>query len=72
MDITEVAANRRRLYVMLGVVGACFLIAAALVAAYVQTRESWMLGAIAAVIVAGFAAQGWMIVRFVQTGKPKP
>jgi hypothetical protein len=68
----EFAAHKRRLYVMLGIVSICFMIAAGMVLAYVRTHETWMLGAFAAAIIAGFAAQGWMIVRFIQSGKPKP
>jgi hypothetical protein len=68
----EYAAHKRRLYIMLGIVGVCFFVAAAMVLGYVSTHEPWMLAAFAGAIIAGFAAQGWMILRFVQSGKPKP
>jgi hypothetical protein len=67
----EYAAHKRRLYIMLGVVAVCFMIAAGMVLGYVRTHETWMLGAFALAILAGFVAQGWMIVRFVQSGKPR-
>ncbi|HET9160781.1 MAG TPA: hypothetical protein VFN88_09215 [Caulobacteraceae bacterium] len=71
-DLTpELAAHRRRLYIMIGIVGACFLIAGSMVFGYAMTHVGWMLGAFVVAILAGFAAQGWMIVRFYQTGKPK-
>ena len=68
----EYAAHRRRLFIMLGIVGACFLIAAAMVLGYFQSHQSWMMLVFVAAIVGGFAAQAWMVVRFVQTGRPKP
>jgi hypothetical protein len=67
----ELAAHRRRLYIMIAIVGACFLIAGAMVFGYALTHAGWMLGAFGLAILAGFAAQGWMIVRFYQTGKPR-
>ncbi|MDB5454026.1 MAG: hypothetical protein JWO33_2604 [Caulobacteraceae bacterium] len=68
----EYAAHRRRLFIMLGIVGVCFLVAAGMVIGYALARQPWMLGAFAVAILGGFAAQGWMVLRFVQTGKPKP
>jgi 3-hydroxymyristoyl/3-hydroxydecanoyl-(acyl carrier protein) dehydratase len=68
----EFAAHRRRLFIMLGVVAICFMVAAGMVLTYVRTHEAWRLAVFAGAILAGFAAQGWMIVRFIQTGKPKP
>ena len=57
---------------MLGIVGVCFLVAAGMVGGYVQTHKAWMLVVFAAAILGGFAAQAWLIVRFRQSGKPKP
>lgn len=67
----EYQAHRRRLFIMLGIVGVCFMIAVGFVGGYVKTHQPWMLAAFAAAILGGFAAQGWMIVRFIQSGKPK-
>jgi hypothetical protein len=67
----EYAAHRRRLFIMLGMVGVCFLVAAAMVIGYFSAHEPWMLAVFVIAIVGGFAAQGWMVWRFVQTGKPK-
>ena len=68
----QYAAHKRRLFIMLGVVAVCFMIAASMVFGYVRTHETWMLVAFALAILAGFASQGWMIVRFMQSGRPKP
>ena len=68
----EYAAHKRRLYIMLGVVAVCFMVAAGMVLGYFRTHQAWMMVAFAGAIIAGFAAQGWMIMRFIQTGKPKP
>ena len=68
----EFAAHKRRLYIMLGIVGACFLVAAGMVLGYFQSRQPWMMVVFALAIAGGFAAQAWMVVRFVQTGRPKP
>ena len=67
----EYAAHRKRLFVMLGIVGVCFLVAAGTVAGYVKTHEPWMLLVFAGAILGGFGAQAWLIVRFMQTGRPK-
>src|SRR5205085_10817811 len=67
----EYAAHRRRRFIMLGMVGACFLVAAAMIFGYFAAHKPWMLAVFVVAILGGFAAQGWMVMRFVQTGKPK-
>ena len=67
----ELAAHRKRRYIMISIVSVCFILAGAMVMGYYSTHQRWMLWVFAAVILTGFAAQGWMIVRFAQSGKPK-
>ncbi|CAN5297689.1 hypothetical protein BH11PSE2_BH11PSE2_02560 [soil metagenome] len=67
-----VAAHRRRLFIMLGAVGVCFMVAVAAVISYAGDHAAWKLGVFATAILGGFGAQAWMIVRFFQTGKPRP
>jgi hypothetical protein len=67
----ELAAHRRRLYIMIAIVSVCFLISGSMVLGYFATRQTWMLYAFVAAIAGGFAAQGWMVVRFHQSGRPK-
>jgi len=67
----ELAAHRRRLYVMIAIVTVCFLVSGAMVLGYFSTHQEWMMVVFLAAIAIGFAAQAWMIVRFRQTGRPK-
>ena len=67
----ELAAHRRRLYIMIAIVSVCFLVSGAMVLGYFATHAEWMMVVFLAAIAAGFAAQGWMIVRFRQSGRPK-
>ena len=67
----ELAAHRRRLYIMIAIVSVCFLVSGSMVLGYFATRQQWMLFTFLGAIAAGFAAQGWMIVRFRQSGRPK-
>ena len=67
----ELLAHRRRLYIMIAIVSVCFLISGSMVLGYFATNQRWMLYAFAVAILTGFAAQGWMILRFRQSGRPK-
>jgi hypothetical protein len=67
----ELLAHRRRLYVMIAIVSVCFLVSGSMVLGYFATHQQWMLFAFVGAIATGFAAQGWMIVRFRQSGRPK-
>jgi hypothetical protein len=67
----ELAAHRRRLYIMIAIVSVCFLVSGAMVLGYFSTGASWMMIVFLIAIAIGFAAQGWMIVRFRQSGKPR-
>lgn len=67
----ELTAHRKRLYIMIAVVSVCFLVAGAMVMGYYASHQRWMLFAFVGAIALGFAAQGWMIIRFRQSGRPR-
>ncbi len=55
----NVAAQKRRLAIALGIVAVCALVAAAAFLGVLPV--AWRTGAFVAALVGGFAAQGWLI-----------
>ena len=65
----DIARQRRRLWIALGISGACVLVALAALAGYFVFHAGWMLLAFGAAIVAGFASHGWLMWGFWREGR---
>jgi len=57
----DVARQRRRLIIMVAIDGVCFAIALAAMAGNMVFHIGWMMWVFLAALLAGFAAQGWLI-----------
>ena len=57
----DVERQKKRLRVMVGVVGASVLLALAAALGFFVTGQPWLLGAFVAAILIGFGAQLWLI-----------
>lgn len=64
------AALRRRIAVVVVVDAACLLIAAACIYGYLSRHVAWMGAGFAAAMIAGFAAQIWLVVGFARARPP--
>jgi len=65
----NLARQRRRLWIALGITAACLVVALAALAGYFALHISWMLFVFVAAIVAGFASHGWLMWGFWREGK---
>jgi hypothetical protein len=65
----QIAAHKRRLYIMLAIVGVCVLGAGGMMMGYLATHDRRMLYGFAIAILTGFAAQFWMVYRWWQAEK---
>jgi hypothetical protein len=66
-DAAQVAALRRRLMAMIAMVAVCVLVAAGAVVGYLSFPIAWMGGLFAVAMIAGFAAQIWLVISFVRS-----
>ena len=58
----DVAVQRRRLLIMLGLDAVCVVVALAAAIGFLSLHIAWMGGLFAAAVVAGFAAQIWLVL----------
>lgn len=70
-DAAHIALQRKRLMRMIAIDAVCVLIAIGAVIGYLSFRVAWMGGLFAAAVIAGFAAQIWLVVGLART-KPSP
>jgi hypothetical protein len=70
-DSGQLAALRRRLMAMIVMVAVCVLVAAGAVVGYLSFHIAWMGGLFAVAMIAGFAAQIWLVVGFARTRSPR-
>ena len=63
-DAVQVAALRRLLLVMVAVNAACVVVAVIGVVGYLSFHIAWMGGLFAVAMIAGFAAQIWLVISF--------
>ncbi len=57
----DVARQRRRLMIMIGVDAVCFLTALAAIVGDLSFHVGWLIWVFAVAMIAGFAAQAWLI-----------
>ena len=60
--LVDVARQRRRLLVMVAVDGVCLLVAMGALVGDMGFHVRWMMWVFLAALLAGFAAQGWLIM----------
>jgi hypothetical protein len=60
--VIDVARHRRRLMWMIAVDAVCFLVALAAIIGNVSFNIHWLLWVFLAAMLAGFGAQGWLIM----------
>jgi hypothetical protein len=65
-----VAGLRRRLILVLAIDAVCLLIAAGAIYGYLSAHIAWMGAAFAFAMIAGFAAQIWLVVSFARSRPP--
>ena len=65
-----VAALRRRLMLVLGIDAACVLVGAGAIFGYLSAHIAWMGTVFAVAMIAGFAAQIWLVISFARS-KPR-
>jgi len=70
-DANQLAMLRRRLMRMIVMVVVCVLVAAGAVVGYLSFHIAWMGGLFAVAMIAGFAAQVWLVVDFARTRPPR-
>ena len=70
-DSGQLAALRRRLMAMIAMVAVCVLVAAGAIVGYLSFRIAWMGALFAVAMIAGFAAQIWLVVGFAKARPPR-
>ena len=60
--VIDVARHRRRLMWMIAVDAVCFLVALAAIIGNVSFNIHWLLWVFLAAMLAGFGAQGWLVM----------
>jgi hypothetical protein len=66
----DVALQRRRLYIALGVTAAALIVASIAIAASFAFRAAWGIWLFVAAIVAGFGSHAWLILGVARDRKP--
>ena len=66
--VIDVAYQRKRLIWMVAFDGVCFLIALAAIIGNVSFHIHWLLWVFLAAMLAGFGAQGWLIMGLTRKG----
>ena len=69
-DAVQVAALRKKLARMIAIMTFCVLVAAGAIVGYLSYHIAWMGGLFAAAVIAGFAAQIWLVVDFARARPP--
>ena len=64
------AALRRRLMTMIAIDAVCVLVAAVAIVGYLSFHVAWMGALFALALIAGFAAQIWLVLVFAKTRPP--
>jgi hypothetical protein len=62
-----VAALRRRLMLVLGIDAICVFVGAGAIFGYLSAHIAWMGAVFAVAMLAGFAAQIWLVVSFARS-----
>jgi hypothetical protein len=70
-DAVQVAALRRRLMAMIAMVAACVLVAAGAIVGYLSFHIAWMGALFAVAMIAGFAAQIWLVLGVAKARPPR-
>jgi hypothetical protein len=65
----DLAALRRRLILMAAVVGVCAIVALVSVVCELRFHMAWARWTFILALLAGFGAQGWLIVGFIRQGR---
>ena len=66
----DVALQRRRLYIALGITAAALIVAAIAIAASFAFHAAWGMWLFVAAIVAGFGSHAWLILGVARDRKP--
>jgi len=62
----DVAAQRRRLMIMIGVDAVCVLVALASIVGALSFHVGWMLGLFVLAVLVGFGAQVWLVLGLIE------
>ena len=68
--MSEVAILRGRMMRMIAIDAVCVLVAMAGIVGYLSFHIGWMGWLFGAAMVAGFAAQIWLVIDFMRAGPP--
>jgi hypothetical protein len=66
----NIARQRRRLAIALGITGACLVIALAAIVGVFSFHVGWMIWVFAAALAAGFGSHGWLMLGVLREDKP--
>ena len=66
----DIARQRRRLFIALGVTAAALIVAAIAIAASFAFHAAWGMWLFVAAIVAGFGSHAWLILGVARERKP--
>ena len=67
----RLAVLRRRIAVVVVVDALCLMVSAACIYGYLSRHVAWMGAGFAAAMIAGFAAQIWLVVSFARDRSPR-
>ena len=65
------AVQKKRLFVMVAIDLACFLLAGAAIVGAVSMDMKWLMAVFVAAILAGVGAQVWFLVGWAKASRPK-